>query len=140
MRFWDSSGIVPLAVLEHSTERVLALLEEDRALTVWGMTEVEVLGAIWRRRRSAEITEAERLSAEDFLDRLAATATRVTDTPAVVVRARRLVSVHSLRAGDAAQLAAALVACDDDPGGLPLVTLDDRLAEAARKEGFRVLP
>jgi hypothetical protein len=38
------------------------------------------------------------------------------------------------------QLAAALLACEDDPGRLPIVTLDDRLAEAATREGFTVLP
>ena len=44
------------------------------------------------------------------------------------------------RAGDALQLAAAVIACDERTGLLPFVTLDDPLAEAARREGFRVLP
>jgi hypothetical protein len=38
------------------------------------------------------------------------------------------------------QLAALLVAAEERPAELPLVTLDDRLGEAARKEGFSVLP
>ncbi len=140
MRFWDSSGIVPLGVRERMTDRMLALLEEDRELTVWAMTTVEAAAALWRRRRAEEITEAERLVAEGFLNGLAASWREVTDVAAVVARARRLVSVHPLRAGDAAQLAAALFACNEIPGNLPFVTLDDRLAEAARKEGFQVLP
>ena len=53
--------------------------------------------------------------------------------------ARRLVRVHDLRAADAFQLAAARVAADGQPGTLPLVTLDERLALAASREGFRVL-
>ena len=40
---------------------------------------------------------------------------------------------------DALHLAAALVLSDFDPGTLPFVTLDDRLAQAARREGFEVL-
>ena len=44
------------------------------------------------------------------------------------------------RAGDALQLAAAVIACDERTGLLPFVTLDDPLVEAARREGFRVLP
>jgi uncharacterized protein len=52
----------------------------------------------------------------------------------------RLVRVHDLRAGDALQLAAALVAAEERPATLELVTLDDRLALAARREGFRILP
>ena len=34
----------------------------------------------------------------------------------------------------------ALVAVADDPGGCDLVCLDSRLGEAARREGFLVIP
>jgi hypothetical protein len=40
---------------------------------------------------------------------------------------------------DALQLAAALVAAEGKATALPLVTLDRRLGEAARLEGFSVL-
>jgi predicted nucleic acid-binding protein len=53
--------------------------------------------------------------------------------------AARLVRVHTLRASDAFQLAAALVWIDKAAPG-ELVTLDRRLHTAARLEGFRVLP
>jgi len=46
---------------------------------------------------------------------------------------------HPLRAADALQLSAAIVAADGDPSSLELVTLDRRLAEAAMLEGFPVL-
>jgi len=55
-------------------------------------------------------------------------------------RALRLLNTHAIRAGDALQLAAALIACDERPESLPFVCLDDRLRDAARKEGFPVLP
>jgi hypothetical protein len=55
-------------------------------------------------------------------------------------RADRLLGVHPLRAADAFQLASLLTAAEDQPTELPLVTLDERLAEAARREGFSVLP
>ena len=51
----------------------------------------------------------------------------------------RLLRVHPLRAADALQLGAALVAAEDHPETLPFVTLDDRLADAATREGFEVL-
>jgi hypothetical protein len=38
------------------------------------------------------------------------------------------------------QIAAATVLSDGDPASLPLVTLDERLARAARREGFPILP
>jgi hypothetical protein len=53
--------------------------------------------------------------------------------------AERLVEMHPLRATDALQIGAALVASDDHPGDLPFVTLDHRQAAAAEREGLRVL-
>ena len=51
----------------------------------------------------------------------------------------RLLRVHPLRTADALQLAAAVVASEDRPRTLDVVTLDARLALAARREGFAVL-
>ena len=61
--------------------------------------------------------------------------------PAERVRqtANRLLRVHELRAGDALQLGAAITAAEDLPASLTLVTLDDRLARAAEREGFPVV-
>jgi hypothetical protein len=47
--------------------------------------------------------------------------------------------VHPLRAADALQLAAAYIAAERRPSSLELVILDDRLAAAARREGFVLL-
>jgi hypothetical protein len=47
--------------------------------------------------------------------------------------------VHALRAADALQLAAAFAAAERRPPSLEMVTLDERLAGAARKEGFVVV-
>jgi len=44
--------------------------------------------------------------------------------------------VLRLRTADALQLAAAFIGAERRPSSLELVTLDDRLASAARKEGF----
>jgi len=38
------------------------------------------------------------------------------------------------------QLAAALMACSEDPLGFEFVTLDARVSDVARREGFRVRP
>ena len=67
-------------------------------------------------------------------------AVMILPSEAIRSRADRLLAVHPLRAADAFQLAAGLIASEDRPADLPFVTLDDRLAEAARKEGFLVLP
>jgi len=54
--------------------------------------------------------------------------------------ARRLLRVHDLRAADALQLAAAVVASENRPSTMQIVCLDARLAGAALREGFRILP
>jgi predicted nucleic acid-binding protein len=63
----------------------------------------------------------------------------IPPTAAVREQAYRMLRVHPLRAADALQLAAALVASEFEPRALPFVTLDSRLAEAAAREGFELL-
>jgi predicted nucleic acid-binding protein len=54
--------------------------------------------------------------------------------------AERLLAVHPLRAADAFQLAAALQWCRGQTAGMSIVSFDDRLRDAAHKEGFNLLP
>jgi len=63
----------------------------------------------------------------------------IRDVEKVREKAERLVATHPLRAADALQLGAALVAADGSPATLPFVTLDQRLAAAAGREAFPVL-
>jgi uncharacterized protein len=48
--------------------------------------------------------------------------------------------VHPLRAADAFQLAAAQAWRQQDPSGASFVCLDERLRDAAAREGFSSLP
>jgi uncharacterized protein len=61
--------------------------------------------------------------------------------PVILVRptAIRLLRVHPLRTADALQLGAAIVAAEGNPASLPFVTLDERLAQAAEREGFPIV-
>ena len=52
--------------------------------------------------------------------------------------AARFLRVHPLRADDALQFAAAFAAAERRTASLEIVALDDRLADAAGKEGFVV--
>jgi hypothetical protein len=53
--------------------------------------------------------------------------------------AERVVETHPVRAADALQIAAALVAAEGSPDGFEFVTLDRHQADAAEREGFRIL-
>ena len=61
--------------------------------------------------------------------------------PSEIVRsvAQRLLRVHPLPAADSLQLAAAVVASEREPATLEFVSLDERLTEAASREGFPVI-
>jgi len=140
MRFWDTSALVATEIDEKATKTARKLVQDDSELVVWILTDVEVASALWRRCRNGEMTESERSEAQRRLDETLSNAVNVSDVFAVARRARRLLAAYTLRAADAMQLAAALLACEDEPARLPFVTLDDRLAEAATREGFTIVP
>jgi hypothetical protein len=140
MKFWDSSAIVPLLAAEPGRDRVLALLEEDTDMVVWWATPVECASALARREREGRLSIPATTEALDRLRLLSAGWNEVVPTDAVRNTAFRLLRVHSLRAADSLQLAAAVLAAEHDPPSLGFVSLDDRLGEAAQREGFRLWP
>jgi len=137
--YWDTSALVPTLAVEPTTTRLRDLLAEDSAVTVWWGTIVEFTSAIARRERSGELGPTHATDAYSALEGLATRWAEIPPSEGLRRDARRLVRVHDLRAANAFQLAAARVAADGDPGTLPFVTLDDRLALAASREGFPVL-
>jgi len=138
LRFWDSSAIVPLIVTEASTEGLLASAAQDPVMCVWWATEVECASALSRLEREGALTDGAITIALERLDRLAESWNEVQPTAALRGIARRLLRVHALRGADSLQLAAVVVASEGLPASLNIVTLDERLAGAARREGFIV--
>ena len=139
MNFWDSSAIVPLLLGERTTSVVRNILAGDRQVHVWWGTEIECVSTIARLER--ENIDPSIIAAA--FDRLAAIREDWNEVmPGALVRetARRLLRVHPLRAADALQLAAAWVLADQSPGSVSIVSLDDRLRNAANREGFLLLP
>jgi hypothetical protein len=139
VRFWDTSALIPTILVEPMTPRTRRWITEDRGVMVWTLTRVELLSALARRRRERPATSAVLLAARRELLGVWDLWAEVTAIDLVRPRAERVVERHPLRAGDALQIGAALVAADDDPSALEFVTLDQVLAEAAEREGFRVL-
>lgn len=139
MRFWDSSALVPLLVSEPASAEMRSLLAEDSSMSVWWATIVECTSAIARLERSSPAAVKSAADALSMLSRVSTSWIEVPPTERLREHARRIVRRQDLRAADALQLAAAHVACDGQPESLSLVTLDERLAVAARREGFPVL-
>ena len=138
MRFWDSSALIPLVVRQPASPRVDLWFAEGFSLAIWTLTSTEIASALWRLVREGALSEADAHRAEFRAEELAAASHTVADLEAVKPIARRLLRVHALRAADALQLGAALVWAVGQPQGKTVHTLDDRLAVAARREGFDV--
>jgi predicted nucleic acid-binding protein len=129
---------VPLLIAETTTPALRSLAREDRAIVVWWATAVECASALARLDRERVLEEAALVTALGRLKHLAEGWHEVDPSDGIREAALRFLRVHPLRAADALQLAAAYVAAERRPPSLEVVTLDDRLAAAARKEGFRV--
>ncbi len=136
MRFWDASAVVPLLVSEEATGRLLSLLDTDPVMLVWWGTPVECTSALARREREGALAAAQAARALERLRRLAAGWQEVLPADAVRSTAQRLLRVHPLRAADSLQLAAAIVASEHEPASLEFVCLDEKLNDAAGREGF----
>jgi predicted nucleic acid-binding protein len=139
MRFWDSSALVALLSDADGQRAVSDHVGDGVPLVVWWGTSVEVLSAFARQERDGRLRPARLPQVVERLEKLAADWIEIEPSPAVRRLTQRLVRVHPLRAADAFQLAAALVAAEHDPGSVEFVCLDARLAAVASREGFRVV-
>lgn len=138
--FWDASGIVLLCLAQREAARAKRLRRYASHLVVWWGTTVEATSAFERVRRdgTAPADECDRALAR--LAELSRTWIEVQPVERVRDFVRDLLGEHSLRAGDALQLAAALVWTRGRPRNRVFVTFDDRLGRVAESLGFIVLP
>ncbi len=111
--------------------------EADRDLVVSFITPVEITSAIWRR---TDLGRNDRVSAERQRAQLELAWSVFERYGEILALAHRAIMRHSLRTGDAIQLASALLFCGGETAQLPFVTLDDELRRAAASEGFPTLP
>ena len=100
---------------------------------------MECVSALARLERDGALDPQAAVLAFDRLKQLAAGWHEVDPSDIVREVAARFLRVHPLRAADALQLAAAFIAAEQRPASLEMITLDERLASAAQKEGFTVI-
>lgn len=140
MRYWDASALIPLLVREPATAEARSLVKADEIVYVWWGTPVECASGLARRLREGDLDAG---GHEEALKTLAAAIPGwkpILPSDGLRTDAMRFARVHALRAGDALQLAAALSWAQRAPDGLEVVCLDRKLRDAARMEGFTVLP
>ena len=112
------------------------LFDGDPVIVAWWATEIECTSAIARRQRQRQL--AEELASEAFrrLSALRAGWHEVEPSEEIRESAKRLLRVHDLRTADALQLSAAFFVAEARPSTLEFISLDERLLDAARREGF----
>jgi predicted nucleic acid-binding protein len=107
-------------------------------MVVWWGTRIECHSALRRREREGGLLSADILHALKRLASLAESWLEVEPHDALRIRAERILKAHHLRAADALQLAAAIIACGEQTMNVHFLTADARLAKAAETEGFEV--
>lgn len=112
----------------------------DPALVIWWCTQVEGLSALSRLGRLGQLDAETVAIARSRWLLLCASATEVLPVDDVRIQAARLLAAYPLRSADALQLGAALVWAGGQAAGYEFVSLDGRLCNAAKQEGFTVLP
>lgn len=139
MRYWDTSALVPLFVAEATSDMVRSWLREDSVIATWAWTRVEIASAIERRTRDGELSREQRRGIASRLGEFSTTWHEVVEMLAVRSRATSVLARHPLRAADAAQLGAALHVQEQLGVPLQFVSLDQRLTEAAEREGLAIV-
>jgi predicted nucleic acid-binding protein len=130
---------VPLLVVEPTPRDLQALARHDSDMLVWWGSEVERVSALGRLERAAALDAKAVALALDRLKKLANGWHEIEPNEIVRETAMRFLRVHPLRAADALQLVAAFIAAERRPASLQVITLDERLADADRREGFALV-
>ena len=137
--FWDASAIVPLCTHEASSLRARQIIRTHPQIVVWWGTYAETRSAFARAARESVLNSQQITQAQTHLERLSKAWMEVVPGDNVRRLAVDLLDHYALRTGDAFQLAAALVWCDEKPRRRTMMCFDVRLADAARQVGFTVI-
>jgi hypothetical protein len=139
VKFWVASAIVPLLVAETTTERLQALGQRDPDMLAWWGSAVGCASTLARLERDAALDPK---SAELAFQRLRLVADAWHEIePSEPVR-ENTVRFFSCACAAGRRCAAArrgLRCCGTPSASLQVVTLDDRLADAMRREGFALV-
>lgn len=140
MMFWDASAVIPLCIDEPQTRVMKGIAKKDGAMVVWWGSLIECYSAFARLRREGLLKPDEEDEVRHILSLLSATWAEIEPSEEIRSLAGQLLLLHPLHAADSLQLAAALVWAGKTPRGHHFVCIDHKLREAARKEGFKLLP
>lgn len=138
--FWDASAIIPLCIDEPQTKVLRDAAKKNETMAVWWGGVIECCSAFARLRRNGQLKPKEEDEVRHILSILSSSWIEIEPSEEVRTLAGNLPLLHPLRAADSLQLAAALVWAKKSPKEHRFACLDRKLGEAARKEGFKIIP
>ncbi|PWU13136.1 MAG: hypothetical protein C5B49_15160 [Bdellovibrio sp.] len=139
MLYWESSALVASLIAEKETNRVrlYSINTGDLRSYTAIITPLEVESAIQRRLKeqsiSSKLADKTRLSITEFRQQ----AYLIVADQNVLDIALHIQKIYRLRVADALQLASAR-AGTENPSKVHFLCLDEKLNEAAKREGFKV--
>jgi hypothetical protein len=71
VKFWDTFTVVPLCVIDPSTETVKSILTKDSSIVVWWATRTECVSALNRQTREGSLHVEDERQARHVLRQLA---------------------------------------------------------------------
>ena len=125
-------------VAQGRSEQAKQLFNRDPEMVVWWATRLECASALTRLEREGLLPAAGAAAAFARLQEFGRIWDEVQPTDRLRGRAERLLRAHRLRAADGLQLAAMVEFGGEQPLAFEIVCFDDRLSEAALREGFRL--
>jgi predicted nucleic acid-binding protein len=137
--FWDASAIVPLCLHEDTSTRARQITRKHPQHVVWWGTLAEARSAFARGHRKGILSIKNKEQAIHNLQKLSNSWRVVNPGRKSLDLAVQLFDDYPLRTGDAFQIAAALVWCEEKPRRRVFVCFDDRLATVAEDVGFKVI-
>lgn len=137
--FWDTSAIVPLCCQQVQSQPARHYIRSYAPMIVWWGTLIESWSTFNRLLRQRHLSVSEYNQAFQTLDQLKLTWGEISPTDELRQLAERLLRTHNLTAGDAMQLASALIWCSEKPKGRILICADDKLSLTSEAEGFTVI-
>jgi predicted nucleic acid-binding protein len=135
--FWDTSAIIHICVPGQSASAARRMLGQH-AVVVWWAARVEVRSVVERLRREGVISPRAYGASRNRLEALLDSWREILPTDSLRELACIQLERFPIRAGDALQLGAALIWCNQKPRGRLFVCNDVRLGHAARQAGFAV--
>jgi predicted nucleic acid-binding protein len=133
--YFDASALVKRYVEENHSREVADLLSTTIAVTC-RLSESEIASALARRCREGRLSLSARNRLLAAMQRDMASLWVVEISPDVSAAACRLLMRHKLRAGDALQLASALVLAHRSNLEIKFICFDQSLNKAAVQEGI----